>query len=166
MKNYVYFVNESHTTCKKEVDSYKNDGSHLDQFLTRVEFKGSYHDVFAWGNMYYTINYMNKPIRLFEKNIQYIELKPFGYRYIVEVYENDAKTIDSIYESNSSLNFNECYNNMKEVALNDLFGNVDIEQDFEEDEKHIYEFEVSFSKKEIQFKSNNYGKLVKYKIIN
>lgn len=168
MKRYVFFNNGS-TDKECEVTNFYSNYEHITQFLTKVMFNGIEYEVLEWGNMMYIIEYVNEPIKMYKRGeickIQYVLLKPFGLRYVIESSDNDGKTWDCISESCSFLDFEKCYNEMKKVAMSDLVEDIDIQQDFSEDVNHVYNYDVKFSLKEIIVKSTNFGGLKKYYII-
>lgn len=168
MKKYVFFNNGS-TDKECEVTNFYSNYEQISQFLTEVTFNGTKYKILEWGCMMYDIEYINEPIKMYRNGelcrIQYVILKPFGFRYVVESSDNYGETWDYISESHSFLNFEECYNEMKKVAMSDLAEDIEIQQDFSDDANHVYNYDVKFSLKEIIVKSNNYSSAKKYYII-
>lgn len=168
MKKYVFFNNGS-TDKECEVTNFFTNYTHISQFLTKVRFDGIEHQVLEWGNMMYIIEYINDPIKMYKRGeickIQYVLLKPFGFRYVIETSDDNGKTWDCISESCSFLDFEKCYNEMKKVAMSDLAEDIDVQQDFSDDANHVYNYDVKISLKEIVVKSTNFGKMMKYYII-
>lgn len=162
MHNLV-FVNPNGVKQTFELETaFHPQNNHIKKHLEHLIFNGISQEVFKWGENVYTIGTINKPIKMFGKLYQIVELVKFGHIYIVETSDDGGKTFESILESKSFLSYESCYDDMKQLAMTDLGANIDIEQDFTEDTES-YKRSVEFYQNQIEWEGG--GMIMRYRII-
>lgn len=143
--------------------AFHPQNNHIHKHLEQISCNGEHYNVFIWGENVYSIGVINKPIKIFGKFYQIVELIKFGHVYIVETSDDNGKTFESIFESKSFLSYENCYDDMKQLAMNDLGADIDIKQDFDFGEGDKYKREVQFTENQIEWKGG--GKIMRYRII-
>lgn len=159
------FVNPNGVVKNFELKTaFHQQNAHIKPYLDKVTFNDTETEVFIWGENVYTIGTINNPIKMFGKLYQIVELVKFGHIFIVETSDDKGKTWDSIFESRTYLSYNECYDDMKNLAMCDLAADIDIEQDFEEFGSNItYKRNVEFMENQVEWVGG--GKIMRYRII-
>ncbi len=161
MKNYVVFIFGQWQKIEK-VENL-NTQVIINEFFQKKIIDGVETLIYRLGEWNLQIKHVNCSIVVKNCNYKVIELIPIGYLFKVKTYDiaPNNSPIETIAEVGTFLTFNKCYNEMKIYAVKDMANDIDVEQDFNDEE--TYNCDISFEKEKITW--SNGGKVMIYEVV-
>lgn len=160
MRKFVVFVFPNTCTNKVvEVKDYASDNSHIKNFASSVIINNVNMRLFAFGDYLWNIRKINNPIDIQGNLYHIVDMIQWGYYFSQEVSYDGGETFETIDSSKSFFSYGSCYNAMKEEAMKSVSSNIDIEQDFEDND--VYNIDIEFKDSEITYK---FGQITRFKM--